>query len=117
MKTFILTLGLALLGANAVAQSKPATTTAAGSHECLMATDANALASLGLSPEQTAQVSAIQADCKKACAAAAKDAAAQHAAGDKHVTQVQGVLTADQYNKWVAWCATAPAKTELAPEK
>lgn len=116
MKTFILTLGLALLGANAVAQSKPGVTAATPGHECVMATDANALASLGLSPEQTAQVSAIQADCKKACAAAAKDAS-MSLASDTHVAQLKGVLTAEQYSKWVAWCANAPAKTEMAPAK
>ncbi len=116
MKTFILTLGLALLGANAVAQSKPATTKASGSHECIMATDANALASLSLSPEQTAQVTAIQADCTKACAAASMDADKQQI-GDKHAAQLKGVLTAEQYSKWVAWCANAPAKTELTPAK
>ena len=116
MKTFIITLALAAMGTTVSAQSKPATAVASGSHECIMATDANALTSLGLSPEQITQVNAIQADCKKACAMASKDASMQHAS-DKHAEQLKGVLTPEQYTNWVAWCAKNPAKTELTPAK
>lgn len=110
MKTLIISLGIALMSATSVT-AQTGTMSGGGNHDCIMATDANALASLGLTADQTKRVEAIQAACKEAHSAKTADGIEQPAKVD-HESELKAVLTADQYAKWTSWCKERSMKSE-----
>lgn len=119
MKTYILLASLALFGAtNATAQSSSDTAEPVATHECIMASDAAALTSLGLSPEQIVKVAEVQDVCQKECDTAMKERTiGTPDEMDKHVAQVKALLTPQQFTSWLEWCGKSPAKSELPIKK
>jgi len=110
MKTLFIILGIALMGAS-TATAQTSVKPGGGNHDCIMATDANTLASLGLTADQTKRVEAIQAACKESHTAKTTDGIEQPAKVD-HEAELKAVLTADQYAKWTSWCKERSMKSE-----
>lgn len=90
------------------AAQKPAQHT---SKNCLSATDADRK-SLGLNADQQTKVPAIQAECKKECAAKKDGDASTAMIADKHEMRIKEVLTPAQHEAWMNWCTAqaTPAK-------
>ena len=89
------------------------------SDDCVMKTSAEAWTSLGLSKDQLTKVQEIQSVHRKECGAMKAEEKAEDKAelAEKHQSQIKEVLTADQYNKWLAWCAQQPARTDKPTSK
>lgn len=118
MRTTIITLALALAGSTAALAQGTTTPAPSADHQCLMTANDQTWTSLNLTPEQTKQVKDIQANCKKECDAMMKDKGTMdHAAMDKHETEIKAVLKPEQYDKWVAWCNTQPMKSDKGDMK
>lgn len=120
MKSKMMAIAVALCCMTAaVAQSTPTTpaTTPQSNgvtHDCIMSTDAQAWASLGLTTDQTKRVQEIQTQCKKECDAMKGDAnyeRMRQSTLDKHDAAIRSALSPEQYTKWVAWCGTHGTKS------
>lgn len=141
MKNLFLPAALVLMSTAAIAQSTPypvktttpapiGTATAGTIDDCVSRTTPENWTSLGLSAEQLSKVREIQASHRKECAAHDETKAHETKANetkmtenqtadakakmmDKHEGKIKEVLTAEQYGKWLTWCAEQPAKSEV----
>ena len=117
MERTFLAIALALMCAISISAQTPPPTPANVSDECLLTTDADVWASIGLTTKQVEQVQGIQTNCKTACAATSetgvKDAAAGKATMKKHHRKIRQVLSKEQYIKWAAWCKDKAVRTEM----
>ena len=104
---------VALLALSANAQNTPTSI----DEPCLLATNKETWASLGLSAEQIAKVEGLQTTCKTACAAVSetgeRDVKTAAAVMEKHEDEVRKVLTEEQYNKWQTWCSERDGRGQL----
>lgn len=118
MKYITLMIGLAL-GSLAMAQSgttqqKPAQQPGGVTQECILG-DRSSWQSIGLDEAQIAQVVQVQERCKKEHPTAA-DAKAHPAGVAEFEKEIQGILTPEQREKWLKWCAERSASGTL-PQK
>lgn len=109
---FAVAMCIGMVSAQAQTDSKMDNKMSHPAHNCMMASDKD-WASLNLTPEQTTKVKAIQAECAKECAGKMKEDPKMAMAMDKHEAEVKSVLNADQYDKWMKWCASQPASSSM----
>ncbi len=117
MERTLLVIAMALMCAISISAQNTTPAPVGVSDECLLATDAEAWAAIGLTTAQVEKVEAIQTDCKTACAAVSEtghsDPAASKGALKKHRDRIRKVLTKEQYAKWLVWCNDHSSHTEL----
>ncbi len=106
MRKINLTIIAACLFASGALAQDAATTTSTGDprEQCLMATGAD-WARLGITQEQILRVNAIQSLCLQNCVAAKESGTGTSAVLDRHIAELRGVLTPEQFGSWKEWCA------------
>ena len=92
------------LGAKAQDAGSKATAVSDPREQCLMATGAD-WARLGISQDQILRVNEIQSLCLQDCVAAKGSGAGTSAVLDRHIAELRGVLTPEQFGSWKEWCA------------
>ena len=118
MKHLTMIIGMAIgtvaLAQSGTTQQKPAQQPGGVTQECIMA-DKASWETIGLDEAQIAKVVEVQERCKKEHPTDA-DAKAHPAALAKHEKDIQEILTPEQREKWLKWCAEKPASGTL-PKK
>lgn len=116
MNHFILIAALALTSVASVYAQAPSEQPQSipVSNDCLLNTNDEVWISLDLSAEQLEQVKSIQTICQTDCMALQEDGDMDPELAEgllnKHREGIRRLLTKDQYDKWIAWCAERPAK-------
>ena len=82
-------------------------------YKCLLATDAGAWMSLGLTSDQAERAVQVRDACKDECAAAKVDGAVDKALVDGYESELRSILTTEQYSKWLVWCKDRATKSEV----
>jgi Spy/CpxP family protein refolding chaperone len=102
---------LGMMGAQAQDNIKAAPASATpvkSAHNCLASTTENDWKNLGLTADQSAKVKEIQGDWRKSEGAQAKATAGSAETSpmmDSYEQKLKNVLSSEQYDKWVKWCA------------
>lgn len=118
MKYITLVIGMALgtvaMSQSGTTQQKPGQQPGGVTQECILA-DKASWQSIGLDEAQMAKVVEVQERCKKEHPTAA-DAKAHPAAVAEYEKEIQVILTPEQREKWLKWCAEKSASGTL-PKK
>ncbi len=114
MKKLLIVLAATLLcDSGASAQVPAAEPSSLVLQSCLLGTQPSTWTTLKLTRDQLKRVGFVQEACKEECAAAGakqQTNVISSADGNTVIEEVKGILTAEQYRAWVAYCAgsTAP---------
>lgn len=108
IRTSVLFSVLLALGSSAFAQTTATSQRTEVLQSCLLGTNTNTWNFLKLSRDQMERTRMIQEACKEECAAAGvkpRNDGISTADGSTIISELKNVLTSDQFDQWVAYCA------------